>query len=413
MTAADQLAVEAAGDVRSSDVADQRARRRAGSLLVFMLIVPAPTMFLVVAFALISIVGIAHVVEPRYAWPRAVRAIVLTVVALLFVTIARSVLLGTGLRGVAGDLPDGFRFLPFIVAIVCLAPLRRSLDLTGTLAVVAVSNVLVAVPELYAPQFFRIIYQLNGSLHHYTVSLLQSSRPAGLFASPGEHGSAMALITVLLLARYLRAPKRSTGIGLLAGMASLLVSQSQTSFVAFGAAGLVLGLSQVTKLQTRSRWLAARRVGLAIITLGPLAVAFVISRLRYLVFLFIVGTNRSSYQLRQGIWADLHDDWVERPASILLGGGRVALGRERTAVVDSDLRFVLFVYGILGIVAVASLFVFAFLRGQQLVRVELLAVVAMALVASWANSFLADPRLLAVAAVVLLTGTQRPNTLKA
>jgi len=384
--------------------ASPRRQKAAGGLLVLLIVTPAATMEVVVLLSALCVVGISYLISGSRSFDRAARATMLFIVVAGLVTALRAVLFGYPLSGFLGDFSDWFRFYPVAIGAACLAPIRRSLDLTAVVAFVAVANALFALGQLFAPAWFRFIYVAHGTLHHYDSALLVSSRPAGLFGSPGEHGTAAALLAILFLSRYLRSAKSLTGIGLGASVVALIASQSQTSFVAFFAGASALLFAQWPLLRNRRRWLAARRTVVVALCAAPLTILFVVSRLRYLVFLFTIGTGRSSYQLRQELWAGLHRDWAANPSAVLLGGGRYGLGRERTSVVDSDLRYLLYIYGLVGIGLFLGLIGWAIATSRFLIRAEFFAVAVVAVVASWANSFVADPRILAVSMILLLTG---------
>ncbi len=379
----------------------RQRQRRVAIAFVLLAFLPLPTNSAIVLWALANVLAIASFIWGSDGRRRFLLALTMVGSTLVVVAAIRGLLLGVEPLNLLRDALDGVRFAPAIVAAYSLWRGGNRVDLTSVIAAVCLVDAAVSVAEFFVPGPFRLLYLAHGTEHHWSQALLISSRAAGLYASPGEHGAALAVFGIILLCRLLRRPSPLLLVGVLSAAASVLLSQSQTSFVAFAIGASLVLLWALTRLRLQPTRRAVRWLVVMAILVGPPVIAFVISRLRYLVFLFTTGSTRSSYRLRQELWDRLTDRWNDTSTSIVLGGGRTWLGRELTSVVESDLRFVLFVYGAAGLTLLVVGYL-EFVQSGPVVRVEACVVGVMALVSSWASSFLADSRLLTVVVLTLV-----------
>lgn len=307
------------------------------------------------------------------------------------------------------DLGEFGRWAPplLIVALGARVIALQWSTLVNAVILYLVADLAASVLQLTATAQVRPLFSLFNSPLHYANSLTLSRRALGLSASPGEHGAAAAAALVIMLAAALNEPRSRHMIGVALATTTLLLSQSQTSFLAAAAAVTVTTAVTMLRRPLRpSTRRAVMRLGVISIVALPLAIWAVGSRLRYLGWLFRLGTKRSSYQLRELQWEPVLRKWFDEPLFVLFGGGKSPFNNLTTAV-DSDFIYLLVTYGVLWSALFAVLIVAGIasplLRQPSPRRVALCGLWVAALVSSWANAFLKDIHLMTLVALVYVS----------
>jgi len=302
------------------------------------------------------------------------------------------------------------RWVPLLVIIVLgkeVIALRWSGLVTAALVVTGL-DVAASLAQLTTGDAFKPFWLLFNSPIHYSLSLGVSSRTLAFSVSPGEHGSLLVAMSIILLTAFVFQPRPLYLIGILAAIGDLATTQSQTGILALavvvGTVGAIIILRRPAARATR--WAITQVAVIAVVAAAPVA-WLIRTRLRYLDSLFEQGTSRHSYQGRLDKWATVLETFQSRGHYLVFGGGKFIYGYYGTAM-DSDLLYMLTIYG-LPVLALSLLVLAVFLLMPLFVErvqprhVALAAMASSALVESWANQFITDIRLVTLMAVVALT----------
>nr|WP_133147001.1 hypothetical protein [Vibrio splendidus] len=192
---------------------------------------------------------------------------------------------------------------------------------------------------------------LYNSIDHVNDSLLLNSRALGLSMGPNSNAVIIILCVLFIFYKYNPISAKEVifkYITLLFGLCSLLLSQSQTGFIASIAIIFCIYILRLIKNPFPSLF----KLTLLLIIAVPLVFnSNIISKLEdkegglfYLSTLFEKGTERSSYQLRVEKREEMIEKALDLPGWALIGWGKEYFGNESSAT-DNEHLYIALVYG--------------------------------------------------------------------
>jgi hypothetical protein len=248
------------------------------------------------------------------------------------------------------DLTEIFRLLSYYVFYCSIKKITEKKvaeeALFNLISLTSIAIFIIGIIETFLPSstltsFFTSFYMSDG---HYERSFLANSRASGVSTGPGQAGALGAfLFTLNLLYFFFYNNKRLLLqiLGLFSSMGIVGLAQSQTGLIAVSFLFLFAFLFFGRKLN-------AIKLILSAFTFFVFAYAAILLSekidLNYLFTFFEYGFERSSFQKRIEKWIFLLNQSTDEPFRWLLGHGKDYFGNE-SAAVDSDIVFIIIVYG--------------------------------------------------------------------
>lgn len=193
--------------------------------------------------------------------------------------------------------------------------------------------------------FIILLQKFYSSEYHLVSALGISRRSLGFSTDPSSHGLMILVLLSVLIVYYVKfdeTNKKMTVIALLLGIVTIFLSQSQTAFI-----GLVLLLMGVLIYylfkQKNSKYYLKFIATISFLIIA--LVVYVLSELRYLMTLFELGLERSSYVKREDKVDYLLSISYEHPIGMIIGYGKSFFGSYSTAM-DNEHIYILLVYGL-------------------------------------------------------------------
>jgi O-antigen ligase len=248
------------------------------------------------------------------------------------------------------DLTEIFRVLSYYLFYCGITKIteKKTVEeaLPHLISIISIFVFIISMIETFLPSstltnFFINIYMSDG---HYERSFLTNSRASGVSTGPGQAGTLGAfLFAVNLLYFFFNDNKRLLLqiFGLLSSVGIVLLAQSQTGLIAISFLFLFALLLFGRKLNVIKLTLV---IFIFFIFLYLIILLSQKIDLNYLFSLFEYGLERSSFQKRIDKWAFLLNQSADEPFRWLLGHGKDYFGDE-SAAVDSDIIFIIIVYG--------------------------------------------------------------------
>jgi len=249
------------------------------------------------------------------------------------------------------------RFVPLLLLIL-INPSFDPKKLTVIFFTYVSFDFLISISQFFMIDALGFFTNFYGSAYHLDTSLFLNNRATGLSTGPGQHGTIMTLFYVYFLFLYLFNLRmgKLAAFGAVLSIGSILLSQSQTSFI---ASLLISGWMAVYTLWNGSykSKLKSVRLGVVGVLLGTgIFVAF-FQQLRYLFSLFTLGLERNSFQRRLGKVDVVKDAVYQYPEMVGTGFGNSFFGNFARAM-DNEYMYIFSVYGaIIG----GTMFFFVFL----------------------------------------------------
>ena len=384
------------------------------ALLVILLLIPEKNIY--INYGLITAVTLLFVwlggVRPRKnAYFKVVGALIVFVIA------------AAGLRWLIvfemnlRDYTEAFRLLPSALIFVSMRRWKgiQFSNFVDAACVFLVIDGFVSYLQLQGTNTLGLLgiartyynYEL-----HYEVSLLGSDRVLGLLPGPGQHGVVLLmLVTVTLLGVFRSSSVRrrvTAAGGFLIATLTIVITQSQTNFIAASAIISLMLFLFLAAGSTRSRVVASALVGLLAFAGINLLLEYA-GDLKYLFTLFEQGLERSSYQAREVKWTRLLGAAADFPYLMPIGWGKSFFGEASTAM-DNEYLYLLLVYGVplfaLYLIALLRYVLrvgFRLLRGKEEGNLTMLLFYMLCggMVVAWPASFVLEPKVALLLSLVL------------
>ena len=244
------------------------------------------------------------------------------------------------------DLLELGRFFPLFILLLTADYWSKFnlLDLKKALMVFISINFIVCLLQVLDVNL-SWLYDLYNSEFHLQNALGISSRALGLAPGPGQNASISFAVYVVMLSLFFieKDGEKSALYGTILSLLCIILSQSQTGFIA------TLGVS-VVALSIFSFKLAGRKKRLAQLTLllGVFSSGYLLyilqTRFSYLASLFTQGLKRSSFVRREEKWQLLMEKSFEQPIQMGFGWGKEYFG-ESSGAMDNEWLYIFLVYG--------------------------------------------------------------------
>lgn len=227
------------------------------------------------------------------------------------------------------------------------------------------------------------------STYHIDNALGISGRAMGLFPDPSTHGLASSLLAIYFIWLYEKYRRSWFLIIFLFSVLSVIMSQSQTAFIALVFAMSIFVICNMIFIGGLKRLVV---YGFCL----SLVVGFffwIRDHISYLLSLFRYGLGRSSFENRLDKTAFSIDAMHDRAAGVVFGWGKNYLGDIARAL-DNEYLFVYLVYGAPGLFLFVGLLVALLVFGLKRRNVLLLAVTILGVLAAYPSSFFLNLKLL-------------------
>ncbi len=311
------------------------------------------------------------------------------------------------------NLSEVFRFLPSFLILNSRTTI--TLELKNFLKVIVVyscSNAVVCLLQYYLPQSVDMLTNFYGSAHHVTTSLNISKRALGLCSGPGQNGVIMVATYVIGLTSllYFKESKKIEIFIIFSSLISILLSQSQTSFIAFVAVSLYIFIYNLIKSRLTIRGIITI---MSLLVCAGSIVGLLWQYLRYLNTLYSIGLKRSSYVLREQKTLSILEKTQDNFFFTMIGHGKDFFGKTAGSM-DNEYMFFVGSYGLLlttiFIIIVLHMILKAWLiplekQDRRFILLHFLAVVGLLL--AWPSSFITDPRILMLLTIIACIGVHK------
>ncbi|WP_422089412.1 hypothetical protein [Tenacibaculum ovolyticum] len=240
----------------------------------------------------------------------------------------------------------------------------------------------------------NIVEKLYSSDEQVSLALRISRRTLGLSTNPGEHGLIVLFLITILLLFYFKSKEKDNSIYIcFLGIYSILTSQSQTAFVGFIFMNFLVFLFFIKKEKNNFRF----RFYFILLSLAVFGFVYkFLNELRYLLSLFELGLNRSSYVKREVKTSLLIDKAFSEPQNIFLGWGKTFFGHYSTAM-DNEHLYIYLVYGpfiYLLLIFLLIRFIWKNITKKLFYNQLFLILIVLGLPLSWPNSYYLTPKIL-------------------
>lgn len=298
------------------------------------------------------------------------------------------------------------RFIPVILLLLNFAKININYNyLFCIISLYTIINFLISFSQFNSPGLVGFITNLYSSNLHIENSLNISSRALGLSSGPGSNGSISALLSIFFLVTYFfhNNYKKLSIFFYILSFANILLSQSQTSFVAI----ILVSLSIVVYFFFKNikSYEITRLIPFLFIMIGAIlgVVNIYIDKLRYLFSLFEVGLSRSSYTAREDKVAFVMDLIMQNPFFLIFGHGKDFVPFSNA--MDNEYVFIISVYGCftLSIFIIWYLYSLLFIFVYKNIYAYLVTfTLAGGLIIAWPTSFILDSRLMFIFSLYLV-----------
>lgn len=308
------------------------------------------------------------------------------------------------------DLTEIFRLLTFY-SFFCFIVSQNSkagdeADLFNFIAMCSVLIFSISLIQSLSPNSFlgSVLLNVYMSDGHLARSFIGANRASGVSTGPGQAGTlASFLFAVNLTYFYFFHSKKLIlqVVALLSCFGIIVLAQSQTAFITICVV-VIFSVRYVRHLTSIKILMFA-----ALLTVSTAGIIWLASQInvRYLFSLFEHGLGRSSFQKRLEKWESFIADAVDEPFRWLLGHGKHYFGDASTAV-DSDIVFLIGVYGPIASIVFGCFIIYQFYKSLKL-QTSLGALIALTIITgttlSIPTNFIFDTKLLGLMIVVLLT----------
>src|SRR5690606_34037127 len=242
------------------------------------------------------------------------------------------------------DFVEVIRFFPLLLLSV-IRPTYNQDVLNRIFLVYLFIDLVVSISQFLMLDLLPFLTNLYGSSYHVDTSLLLNNRATGLSSGPGQHGTIMSFFYVYFLYLYLYSINSSKWIkyGIAMASISLLLSQSQTSFIAISLITIWMIAYTIWNGHKPSR-IKCIKLASAISVISIAIFYTFFDQLRYLFSLFTLGLERNSFQRRLDKVDVVHEAFREFPEWILWVFGNDFFGKFARAM-DNEYLYIFSIYG--------------------------------------------------------------------
>jgi len=309
------------------------------------------------------------------------------------------------------DYMEIFRYLPLFLLML----LRNKLiipyeKLCLILCLYTGLDALISILQTTSLSTVSAISRTYASEFHYQYSLIAGNRAIGLNRGPGDHGALMVFLSVFFFSNLFYQPNRYIKIGIALSSVAILVSQSQTSFIALSFS-VVLILLYFLAVGNRSQKKLAKKTSLYVSICGLVFFTYFFVDLRYLYSLVEQGTNRNSFLVRIEKSEFVHQEIVNDPILFIVGFGKDYWG-SFSASMDNEYLYIYSVYGVIVFMAAVLVVLFRMVQGfvynlKKSYNRSLLFVTIAGLIVAYPTAYFTEPRIIILLFIVNLSIVQR------
>lgn len=372
-------------------------------LLLFLILFFPLKLFLpyhfIIAFAAIIVI----VVRRKIQLDTSAAAIGAFIIFLLLTSIFRSLYLNINNPR---DYIEIFRFIPLLLLLLIQKAIKfERADLEKIFFWYVLIDFVISIAQFLRFDFINIITSLYAAGHHAEKSLLISSRALGLSSGPGQHGSLIAFLFVFFLSGIFFRKSRYNVIGVIISSICILLSQSQTAFIAMVGSSVAILLYYIFSGKL-SQKLKALRLLLVMTVASASLIGYFFQELRYLASLVEQGTDRNSFQVRLEKAQYVYDGINKAPELLITGYGKDYWG-SFSAAMDNEYLYFLAVYGIVILVISIAIVLVCLFRGFLLRSAKedksIYFIILTGLVIAYPTAFFTDPRIILLLLFVVLS----------
>lgn len=290
-----------------------------------------------------------------------------------------------------------FRYIPLFFFLLTYKKYKiEYIPLCRILFVYAGIDFFVSILQTLNVGVVNFISRLYASDLHIQNSLGLSLRAIGLSRGPGDHGAIMVVLFVFFFSNCFYKYSKLNLWGCLLTLITILLSQSQTSFIAMMFAIFVI-LFYYFLLGRKNQKYKSIKLGVLLTVCGVFFVNYFFKNLRYLYTLIERGTDRSSFQLRLEKTDFIISEIKKDPILSIIGFGKDYWG-ELSSAMDNEYLYIFAVYGLVIFILAIFFVILHLYRGFFLQSVfinkGLYFVIVAGLVIAYPTSFFTEPRII-------------------
>ncbi|MGU9865528.1 hypothetical protein [Kluyvera ascorbata] len=327
----------------------KKANSIANIFLLFVLFFPV-NYFYAYHFIILIPLG-AYLIKNKAKWNNSVKLLLLFLAYWIVGTAVRFVFYGDNLR----DIFEIFRFIPLLLFLMHKDEFKR----VGKFSFIIICTYLLFNCYISTLQFLYkdsspmvvLIGHIYNSELHFNESLLLNSRALGLSMGPSSNAIIVLLCMIFVWFKFITLNKFDVALkysALLAGVSTILLTQSQTGFITLGViVGYLILLNFIRKPLLTSFILGGVILpGFLMLSSSNLISDFGQKNggLYYLSTLFDQGTERGSYQLRVEKRNEMVSKAINSPGFMMIGWGKDYFGDD-TSATDNEHLYIALVYG--------------------------------------------------------------------
>ena len=295
------------------------------------------------------------------------------------------------------NFTEVFRFLPLFIIVLLYEKIEIEFKIiimiVGFYTIVNLTVNILQFAHFSAINFVGDIYSSDIQVEK---SLGVANRALGLSSGPGSNGAISVVLSIIFLVNYFYGKEyRKYSIFLyFSSFLSVLLSQSQTGFVAISFISFLILTDFILKNINKKK----------IYRIFPFLISFILAlfyllaiywdKLKYLLTLFEMGTNRSSYEARENKVSYIFDIINQNQFFLWIGHGKDYI--PFATGMDNEYVFSLAIYGILGsmflLIMMFYMIFFSYL-GKDIYSKILFFYILVGFVIAWPSSFLTDTRI--------------------
>lgn len=298
-----------------------------------------------------------------------------------------------------------FRVILFVISLIFFYSLdpQKSFNIFKIISFYfIVLNFFLMLSQFFQIGLANLFTSIYSADNHIEISLGMSNRALGLSTGPGQAGLISVAFFSVFYAFWLLGDKsKKTIIIIFLALISVLLSQSQTSFITiFGIILYGIGYSSLKLKKIKPFIIIFLLIIIGFISLWD----FITTDLRYLFSLFDQGIERSSYKAREFKTAYLFSLTLDNFFGIMFGYGKDYFG-DHAGAMDNEYMFLYGVYGLIFFLIIIFSYLSIIIK-SWLVKKQFFSInpyllptsflIICGMVTSWPASFILDIRVMLI-----------------
>jgi len=293
------------------------------------------------------------------------------------------------------DYMELFRYVPLVLFLLVSKKYKIEYEvLCKILFVYTAIDFSVSLFQTSGVGFIDTVSNIYASDFHMENSLGISSRAIGLSRGPGDHGAIMAVMLTFFFSNIFYKYNKFNILGCCIACLTILLSQSQTSFVAMVFVTAVI-LFYYLIFGRKLQRVKAQKITILLVLCSALFVIYFFKDLKYLYTLVELGTDRNSFQIRLEKMDFVHTEIAKNPELFLIGFGKDYWG-DFSSAMDNEYLYIYSVYGLVVFLFAVFVALLQLTKGllvdSSLLNKGVYFVIIAGFVIAYPTSFFTEPR---------------------